>query len=296
MSSFKLLPSIDRLLDGALAAVRRFPLALVCAAIGSIMAVILIENRDAVDEYHLVNIPITMALGIPLFIAIYLVGEKRRWPTGMRLAIQAAGLVALVLYFFTLPADLGKPHLHAFRFAMLLCALHFLVAFVPWLGKEEQKGFWQYNKSLLISFLTAAVYSASLFIGLAIALAAADYLFGFDVKGDTYAELWMLMAGIANTWIFLALVPRDLDSLSSDDQYPNAIKIFTQYVLLPLVGLYFVILIAYEAKIILQWNWPKGWVSQLVLWYSVVGVLALLLLHPLREREGSRWIGRFGDW
>lgn len=148
----------------------------------------------------------------------------------------------------------------------------------------------------MISFLTAAVYSASLFIGLAIALAAADYLFGFDVKEDTYAELWMLMAGIANTWIFLSLVPRDLEALSSDDQYPNGIKIFTQYVLLPLVGLYFVILIAYEAKIILQWNWPKGWVSQLVLWYSVVGVLALLLLHPLREREGSRWIGRFGDW
>jgi hypothetical protein len=296
VKSFKLVPSVDRLLDGAVAAIRRFPLVLLCAVVGSVIAVILVEYRTGTDEYHLLNVMVTAVLGIPMFIAFTLIGERQRWSAGRHVAMQGVGIVVLVLYFVSLPSDLFRPLMHAFRLLLLGLGLHFLVAFGPWVGKAEQKGFWQYNKSLLISFLTAAMYSASLFVGLTIALAAADYLFGFDVKEDTYAELWILMAGIANTWIFLALAPRDLEPLCTDDQYPNGIKIFTQYVLLPLVGLYFVILIAYEAKIMVEGNWPKGWVSQLVLWYSVVGVLSLLLLHPLREREGSRWIAKFGDW
>jgi len=33
-----------------------------------------------------------------------------------------------------------------------------------------------------------------------------------------------------------------------------------------------------------------------VLWYSAVGILSLLLLHPLQTREGNRWIAAFGNW
>ena len=69
-----------------------------------------------------------------------------------------------------------------------------------------------------------------------------------------------------------------------------------QYVLLPLVGIYLVILYAYGLKILFQWNWPQGWVSQLVLWYSVVSILSILLLWPLREKADSGWIKSFTSW
>ncbi|MCX6833626.1 MAG: DUF4153 domain-containing protein, partial [candidate division Zixibacteria bacterium] len=88
----------------------------------------------------------------------------------------------------------------------------------------------------------------------------------------------------------------DLEALNRGGEYPNVLKVFTQFILLPLVVLYFAILITYEAKIIIDWNWPKGWVSELVLWYSIVGILSLLLLHPLRERLESRWIQAMSKW
>jgi hypothetical protein len=296
MKSFTLLPSVDRLLSGATAAVKRFPLALLCATIGAIIAVVLVEHQGSDKPHELVNLLAVSALGLPLFIALTLIGEKRNWSIRARVIVQGVGVVALVLYYFSLPPDLFAPHYHAIRFLLLILGLHFLVAVAPYIGGAPEQGFWQYNKSLLLGLLTAAFYSAALYVGFAVALAAADYLFGFDVKGDTYGELWMLMAGIVNTWIFLALIPPDLKALETTEDYPNGLKVFSQYVLLPLVGLYFVILIAYEAKIIVEWNWPKGWVSQLVLWYSVVGILSLLLLHPLKKRADSKWIGRFGDW
>jgi hypothetical protein len=142
----------------------------------------------------------------------------------------------------------------------------------------------------------SALYSAVLFLGLLLALAAVDNLFGADIKPETYFRLWIIIAGLFNTWVFLAGVPKDLDALNQSGEYPNGLKVFTQFILLPLVGLYFAILIAYEAKIIVTWNWPKGWVSELVLWYSVIGILSLLLLHPLRDRIESRWIQAISKW
>ena len=41
---------------------------------------------------------------------------------------------------------------------------------------------------------------------------------------------------------------------------------------------------------------PKGWVSYLVIGFSVLGVLALLLVHPIRNREGNKWIHIFSKW
>lgn len=296
MKSFKLLPSIDRLMSGAISAAQRFPLALLCAVVGAIAAVISTERHQYDTPDPLVNLIAAMSLGLPLFISLVTMSERYKWPRNWHWLSQGIGVAAIVGYYFALPDDLFHPEYLAIRHAILLFGLHFFVAIGPFLNKGAGKAFWQYNKSLLIGILTSAFYSAALFIGLTIALAAADYLFGFDVKGDTYIELWMLMAGIVNTWIFLALVPSDYTALETSDEYPGGLKIFSQYVLLPLVGLYFVILFAYELKIIFEWNWPKGWVSQMVLWYAVVGTLALLLLHPLREREDSKWIGRFGDW
>lgn len=296
MKSFKLLPSIDRLIVGAITAAKRFPLALLCAVIGAVTAVVMTERQQHGDADPLLNLVATMSLGLPMFIALVTMSERYQWPRSWHWLSQLIGLGALTGYYFSLPEDLFHPTHPAIRHAISLFGLHFLVAIGPFLNKGAGKAFWQYNKSLLLSILTSAFYSAALFVGLTIALAAADYLFGFDVKWDTYAELWMLMAGIVNTWIFLALVPSDYAALETIEEYPGALKVFSQYVLLPLVGLYFVILFAYELKIIFEWNWPKGWVSQMVLWYAVVGTLALLLLHPLREREGSKWIAKFGDW
>jgi hypothetical protein len=135
-----------------------------------------------------------------------------------------------------------------------------------------------------------------IFVGLAIALVAAKELFGFDVPEKRFLQLWVIIAATFNTWVFLAGIPQDLNLLNENREYPNGLKIFTQYILLPLIGLYLFILYAYELKIIITWNWPKGWVSQLVLWFSIVGIFSMLLLWPLRELTENRWIRTFTKW
>ena len=67
-------------------------------------------------------------------------------------------------------------------------------------------------------------------------------------------------------------------------------QFFTQFILIPLLIIYVVILYFYCAKIVINWQLPRGWVSYLVLAYSIVGIFALLLVHPLKELKLKSWI------
>lgn len=288
--------SLDVIYQKAVNTFVRFPFTLAAAIAAVICGIILVEAQGG-DEYNYVEkIMLVSSLGLALFTALVCMAERKGWPKQKNLILQAAGAVLLLGYYFTLPPDIDEPIYHLLRYLLLNIAFHFAVAFLPYWGGNQVQGFWQYNKSLFLRFLTAVLYSGVLFIGLTLALLALDYLFEVDIDDKNYLQLWLFMAGIVNTWIFLAGIPKGLEKLDSVSDYPKGLKIFTQYVLLPLVALYFVILIAYEAKIIITWNWPKGWVSQMVLWYAVVGILSLLLLHPLKEQSENKWIKVFSTW
>lgn len=289
-------PSYEYLLRGAVSTFGRFPFALLSAILGTVVAISLAESETVAGELVLQKLLMAAALGLPLFISLAVYGERQRWTKIIRIAFQAIGIIPLAVYYFSLPEDVSGQAIDIVRFLLLNIGLHFFVAFSPFIGKARIDRFWQYNKSLFLRFLMAALYSGVMYIGLTIALAAADHLFGFEVKEVRYFQLWIVIAGIFNSWIFLAGVPRNMDDLNTPDDYPKGLKLFTQYILLPLVVLYFVILITYEGKIIFTWNWPKGWVSHLVLWYSVVGILSMLLLYPLRDKTGNRWIQVFSKW
>ncbi len=296
MTIFKRFPSYDLLIRNAGESLARFPLALASAVFGTIMAVALIQQESQVGHHTLEKLIMVGALGISFFFALGVFAERRNWSRSGRILFQALGLIPIGLYLISLPENPFALQSTWARFMILIIASHLLVAFLPYLGKGQAGGFWQFNKTLFLRVLFSALYSAVMFIGLAIALLAARELFNLDIPDKRFFQLWVIIVGVFNTWVFLAGVPRDLAELNDVTSYPIGLKIFTQYILLPLVGLYLIILYAYELKIIINWNWPKGWVSQLVLWYSVVGILSLLLLWPLRELTENRWIRNFTKW
>ena len=150
--------------------------------------------------------------------------------------------------------------------------------------------FWGYNKTLFLNFLISALYSAVLFFGLSIALLSIDNLLGFDIKDVRYLQLWFILVGIFNTFFFLARVPKIGEFEPSVTEYPKALKVFVQYVLIPIVTIYILILYSYLVKIIVQWELPTGWVANLVLSFSIAGIFSLLLLHPIKDEAKNNWI------
>ena len=284
-------PSLAFLAERALAVLRRFPWTIAAGVLAAVCAVAASLNR-ADDDW--VRVAFVAALGLPATVALALLGEAKGWTARARAAAGAATFAALAVFLAAWP---GPDRSHdALRYFQLSAALHLAVAFLPFLGTAETNAFWQYNRRLFLGFLRAAVFSVVIFAGTAVALGALDKLFGVDVPFEVYLRLWLVVAFVVNTWIFLAAVPGDLAALAHDGEYPRGLKIFAQYVLTPLAFAYLVILLAYLVKIVAGGEWPSGWIGWLVGSVAVTGLLGFLLVHPLRDDPGEGWIRTYARW
>jgi len=291
------LPSVQQIRHDAARTFLRFPFVLINAALGTITAVILIDYEGPAQATVLFKILLGAIAGIPLLTGFALFSEMKKWGRGMSIGLQIIGILLLVGYGCSVPSDLvNAPAIHILRLILIAVALHLFVAFAPFSGPGEINGFWHYNKILLLRLIITAVYSVVLYAGLALALAALDNLFGMDVPEKRYAELWVMILGLFNTWAFLAGIPENLKQLEGSTDYPKGIRIFAQYILFPLVLIYLIILYAYMVKILIAWDWPQGWVSRLILGFAATGIFSHLLLFPIREHPENIWIKKALHW
>jgi hypothetical protein len=284
-------PSIATLVEHAVGVLRRFPWTLTAGVVAATAGIV---ASTAGADHGWTRLTFVAALGLPLTLALALLGEARHWGPGRRTGVLLGGIAVLVGFFFVWPGP--EAAYETTRYLLLSAALHLTVAFLPFLGAEESLGFWQYNRRLFLGFLRAVVFSGVLFVGITIALASLDKLFGVHVVPQTYFRIWLVVAFVVNTWIFLAAVPPDLAALARDTEYPRALKVFAQYILTPLAFTYLVILLAYLIKIVAGGEWPSGWIGWLVASVSVTGLLGFLLVHPLRADPNEGWIRTYARW
>jgi hypothetical protein len=216
----------------------RFPLSIISAIVAAAVAQLLVEFDAGPDAAADALWPIVMVaiLGIPLFYCLRVLGESRGWPRRILLAMQMAGLAALVAYYMAMPAPVKGADV--VTFLLLLSGVLLAATFLPFLGRPgEQNGFWQYNKMMFLRLAGAALYSMVLYIGLSLALVACETLLGFDFHEEIYLELWYWLIIVYSAWFFLAGIPEDVRSLQEAEDYPTGLRVFAQYVLIPLVGL-----------------------------------------------------------
>lgn len=286
---------LNSLVKSTIATFLRFPFSLLSALLGTSLFIYLHEqdyNSQSPIYLPAIKLIVTCSLALTLFFSLRLVGERRIIPL-KQIFVDLVGLALLALYYCSLP---DKPEFIAnVRYCLFTISLHLLCSFAPFIRHNEPNGFWQYNKALFIGILTALLYSFVLYVGLSVALLGVHKLFDCKIPEEVYLYLYYVIVGVFNTWFFLSQVPTDFKALQASDEYPNGLKIFTQYVLLPLVTLYLLILYGYELKILAAFALPKGWVSYLVIAFSILGILSLLLIHPIREREGNKWIQAFSQ-
>jgi hypothetical protein len=285
-------PSINQLYNSFLNVCKRFPFPILYAIIATICALTL-TDKDTPNQFvkyyvkgiYLGNFGLALSLALALYSEINLLNKMKYYFFN--------GVVILVLALIYYVID---PYLYDSDIILLLIlgfAFHLLVAFSAFTSKQENNGFWQINKNFFLQFATSALYSVVLFIGLSIAILSTDKLFSLKFSEQTYIRLWVCIVGVFNTIFFLSGVSQPLKNLETETAYPKRLKVFTQYILIPLATIYLSILLAYEVKIIIQWSLPQSSVAILILGYAVFGILSILLVHPIRNQEGNKWINLF---
>ncbi|WP_264536087.1 DUF4153 domain-containing protein [Flavobacterium sp. N1736] len=291
------LPSLQNVLNAIQKTVFRFPLETITTILGTIFAIVLNEleyNNPNKHFYEKALMSSSLCLVLFLSISLFFISSNKkkilRFTTSLILGLL---VVAFISGFRERISDVEFQ-----QFFVLNIALHLLVSFAAFLPKKyNQEEFWEFNKQLFIRILTSGLYSIVLYCGLALAILAVEKLFNFEFYNNIYLYIFFSITGIFNTIFFLNGVPEiNNDEIPLQLNYPKGLKNFTQYVLLPLISLYLVILICYEAKILVTLSLPIGWVSYLVLAFAITGILSFLLVHPIANENGNLWMRTFNRW
>jgi len=287
----KKLFSLEKLTQGIRLSLTKYPISILFAAIAAfLLIVVTAEDGDGLE--YLSPYLIGCSMGISLFFAIHTALENNTWPGYAKGLVMLLGLGVLWLIVTDIKnqMDFATDESQAIQIFGYGLLTHLVVAFLPFIGNFKINAFWQYNKSLFIRAFTTVLYTGVLFAGLSGAILAITELFDVDFGGKIYGYLYFIMALPVSVIIFTAGVPTDIKELESSTDLPKGLRIFVQFILIPLVVLYLLILYAYMGKIIVQWSLPQGWVTILIMVFSVLGMLAMLLVHPYQHQKENGWV------
>ena len=272
----------------------RFSLSIVSAILISLLFILKIEDLIPTGVLSdSVAIRLFYALSVLYTLGVFFSFNKIKasWPKyqGPVVAISLS-----VLYFLILPVYPSE-----YTFARHLVVLGIITLAVPltkfW-DKEEESVFWAQVVHSIYLFVETSFFSLFLYATLSLALVAIEKLFNIDFSNiEIYADLFILIAIVFHPLYFLSKY-KTREELRYDFK-PNAfIKTFSSKILLGTVLLYAVILLVYFAKIIITRDWPSGWVSNLILSFSIMGILCYGINKYLFGKPAEGVIALFKKW
>lgn len=284
--------SIKFIVTELLKVIYRFPVTFICSLTASIASqILMIESSDEGIDLILEKVLLSSYVGLCYSLAIYLFFESKKENSPNNKLKHVLAVLVPALHYLSMQyiPNISTENVFQRNFVLLLVG-HLSVAFSAYLQKGNLSSFWEFNKSLFLRFITASVYTLVTYIGLSGAILASHELFGFFTNSKTYMSLFIWCNIFFQSCIFLAGIKNKENLYDEQIIYPNPLKIFAQYILLPIASLYLFILYAYEIKIIFLYSLPKGWVSSLIIAYAILGLFCFLLLHPIKDNDENKWV------
>lgn len=287
-------PSVHLLKNEFVRVLHRFPISSFIILVTSAIVIFLIESKHDIKVADSIsNVLLTLALGLPLSVALHLISEnKPAWLKIPSVIIPFLTFAPVIAFYFWRQSHLGEGE--TIRYLQWALYSHLLVSFAPFLKQSHPRAFWSFNYRIFTSFLISRFFGGFLFIGLILALTAMSSLLELSVPSTAYGSLATLCLVTVSTFHFLALVPTNpVSSTDTNEESPKLLKIFCQYILVPLNAVYILILYAYMLKIILSGQWPQGMISWLVAAASILGIFALLMMTTFFHQIENKWMKTF---
>ncbi|MDH3920126.1 MAG: DUF4153 domain-containing protein, partial [Rhodospirillales bacterium] len=283
------LSSLGAVLSGLVKTAARFTLPLGCALAWAAIAIGLEHGVDRGETKFAEQFQVLFVLGFFWTLAAKLFAERRGWPALWHLPLAAAGLALLVLRVFTGPQTwdpFSNPTVLLLGPGMVL-----LIIVAPFLSaKSDDAALWDFNRAGWVSAAFGLLVATIVGIGLSLAFGAVEELF-VKLPNHVYPDTWIFCMSVIWPWQALSGIPRGFQR-PEGDFCPRWLAFLIGYLLVPLVLLYLLILYVYMAKILVQWELPKGQVGFMVSGYGTFGVATHLLAYPLRD-SGSRLVRVF---
>ncbi len=279
----------------------RFPIPILTSLLAFVLFVFvnhfMKSDSFLAKNFVLVKVILSCITAMSSFIAFDIYAEKNSISKPIRMGFLLLVFCVLGLHYYTItPAMFDNEQIFLSRYLIFVVIFHLMISVSAYVKEKDLSRFWQFNQFLFIRFFTSVIFSFTLIIGLASALWATENLFGLDINGKYYADIIFFVALIFNTLFFLMGIPNNFAVFSNTIEYKNALRIFVQYIMIPMLGIYLIILYFYLFKIVFLQKIPDGWVCVPILIFSFIGILAYLLIYPIRNDRSKPIIFKFARY
>jgi hypothetical protein len=274
----------------------RFPVATLCCVALCVIEILYINDvyfDVSSDPFFKLNL--LLPLGFVLSIAVRLFMEDLDC-RGWRSYADVLVIPLLALYYYLLPKE------NDFNDTALICYVIFcLVAVIglfiaPFRSLKQPSWFWVYNVKIWWRVLLSVICTAIFLGGSCLALVSIDALFDVNISDKWYQYLVIFWGILFASLFFAAGIPARSQRIKGEEKNYGILRVFGQFVLLPVLLLYLLILYTYGLKIIISWQLPEGWVSWLTIAYSVAGLFIYFLLHHFFIMKATKVATLFGRY
>lgn len=257
----------------------RFPLTMFAVVVATLTSVYFINHVGYASSFDLILLKLQYVsiLASTLFASIEII--KSSLGNRNRFLLFAAAILMLIAYYFTLPSTRHLMYSFESVFKEFLLTIMFFIAILwsPFLfTKEENKDYWQYAKTILVTFAFTAFFSLIMLLGANLALMMIHKLFHIHINGKLYPEIDIIIIGIFGSGFFLSQLPKEPTAIKFLGKTPIVELFFTKYILTPLTIIYFLILYAYSFKILITQQWPQSMLAWTIVAFSIIAVLTYL--------------------
>ena len=261
----------------------RFPLPVLLVLAALVESLLLAHEVISLDKGFIPLFYLSIAINFVAQIVLKLIAESENWPFKKFLIVSSVVFIVIILYANHLIVSR-----HVEPFVFIAIALILGVMFAPYLRQQStMNSFWYFNYQTGSAIFFAALASLILGGGLSLILVSIDYLFDIKVDKLLYADSWMLAGiGFAPMYI-LANIAKQFNYDDESCGFPKGIRFISNYLLVPLMMVYMLVLYAYFIKIILQWELPKGYLGWMIIAFGSIGVLTKLLTYPICDKANK---------
>lgn len=271
--------------------VRRFPFESAVAILGTTVTLVLVNGRDLdIVRDHtqtILNVIVTAPILMSLLLSISVAQERgslqNHWATiGRLLSLIISGFIV---------SSLTYTDALAIEVTTLFLASHALVAVAPF--HRGALSTWNFNRALFLRMCLALVFTGVLTSGVMLAVGSLNVFFEIRASSEVFSSILVVALGVYNTFFVLAGIPHVDEEKSAD--VPPSLRWLIQFVLIPLVGMFLIILYAYGCKVVFL-SELRGEVAGYILAMGVASLLAWALAWPLRDNPEHRFVGFYVRW
>jgi hypothetical protein len=265
---------------------KRFPMASFSAFLLTIILISLVElefyQKDSQIVILATKVAFVASLGVVLFPALRLL-----YPNFL---LTLLGVGVLVGYYYILPTDISDSRNHIFfRHTLLILSLFLMLIWAPFISvKISNKNIWEWTQNIILALFATTILSLILYAGLSLAIYSIDRLFEIDIASRRYTQLAVVVFGLYGVNFFLSQMPKYI-LLLQVRTYTKVEVIFTKYILTILAVGYFLILFAYDIKILINMEFPKGVLAWLTVAFSIIAVATYLFWTPLWNEKNEKY-------